>query len=220
MSEKPLLLSEAKSGVLVEDSRPFSRATIAGASVVVFFALVGGGNIAFSFFSSGFQSAPPEGSATSSPAPASAGIIPERLVIPSLGIDAPVEHVGVNAKGNMATPSGYERVAWYKDGTLPGDIGNAVIAGHLDNSLGFPGVFESLNRLSLGERIEVVGKDGERVAFVVKRMTVYDAAKAPAQEIFGGDGVSSQLVLITCNGAWDNAQKSYEKRLVLIAERE
>src|SRR5581483_2097891 len=66
-------------------------------------------------------------------------VLPSRLVIPALSIDANVQYVGVTATGNMATPHGFADVGWYKLGTIPGNQGSAVIAGHVDNGLGMPG---------------------------------------------------------------------------------
>lgn len=141
--------------------------------------------------------------------------IPERLTIAAISVDTSVEMVGLNAAGNMAVPSSYKTVAWYKDGARVNAAGSTVIAGHLNNSLGMAGVFERLHTLGLGDTIVVEG-EGNQVEYVVREMTVYDAELAPTDEIFTTDG-PSQLVLITCNGAWDQGARSYDKRLVIIA---
>ncbi len=66
---------------------------------------------------------------------AAQGDLPRRLRIPSLTIDAFVRHVGINEKGNMATPGNFTDTGWYKYGTVPGFVGSAVIDGHVDNAL-------------------------------------------------------------------------------------
>src|SRR5688572_8435793 len=58
---------------------------------------------------------------------------PTRLEIPSLGIDAAVQEVGITKKGTMGVPRGYDEAGWYKYGAAPGELGSAVLAGHLDN---------------------------------------------------------------------------------------
>lgn len=218
MSEGPLLLSGAKSGVLIEPRRPLRARDVALGVIVALFAVVGASNIVFGAITPAPLSNE-TGAVSSSSTSSVSSVSPERLRIPEIGIDALIEHVGLNPRGNMAVPSTYGTVAWYKDGTTPGDVGNAVIAGHLDNSLGLSGIFENLNRLRIGDRIEIVGENGERITFGIISMNVYKSAAAPADEIFGGDGTSRNLVLITCNGAWDDGVKSYDKRLVVIAER-
>src|SRR5687768_11412154 len=57
---------------------------------------------------------------------------PQRLDIPKLGITAVVEHVGLDAKKNMDVPKDHHNVAWYQHGPVPGEVGNSVVAGHLD----------------------------------------------------------------------------------------
>ena len=46
----------------------------------------------------------------------------------------------------MGTPSQASRVAWYQLGSSPGDVGDAVLAGHLDWTNG-PAVFWYLGKL-------------------------------------------------------------------------
>ena len=95
---------------------------------------------------------------------------PDRVVIPSLGVDANVQVVGVTVSGNMGTPTGenkYNDVAWYKDGAKPGEEGRAVIAGHLDNGFGSSAVFANLDKLKKGDLIVVLSKDGSSSVFNV-----------------------------------------------------
>lgn len=144
-------------------------------------------------------------------------LTPSRLSIPKLGVDTPVEPVGVNARGNMTVPSTYQTVSWYRPGAKAGAAGNTVIAGHLDNSLGLPGVFERLHTLSVGDTVAVEDAAGRSLPYSITSMTVYETGEAPAAEVFATEG-PSQLVLITCNGAWDHEKKSYDKRLVVVAK--
>lgn len=142
--------------------------------------------------------------------------IPERLVVDSIGVQASVESVGLTVAGHMAVPSSYKTVAWYRDGARIGAAGSTVIAGHLNNSLGLAGVFESLHTLSLGDVITVEG-EGKSAQYSVREMSVYAADAAPTETIFATEG-PSRLILITCNGAWDKGARSYDKRLVIVAE--
>ena len=140
---------------------------------------------------------------------------PVRLFVPRLGVNAPIEQVGVTRQGNMDVPSGAETVGWYKLGPKPGEKGNAVISGHLDTLLG-PAVFWRLNELVQGDEIVVRDARAELRTFSVVRTQAYDAANAPLEEIFGsGSGVNLQL--ITCNGSWVEHKRSYDKRLVVFA---
>lgn len=140
---------------------------------------------------------------------------PVRIRIPALGVDAEVQHVGVNAKGNMAVPTNYTDTAWYENGPAPGDRGSAVIAGHVNNGLGLSGVFEHLKDLTVGDDIYIERADGEEVHFVVIGSRVYPYTDAPEEVIFNPSG-SARLNLITCDGSWVQEDKTYDQRLVVF----
>src|SRR5262249_51609088 len=85
---------------------------------------------------------------------------PARLIIPSLSIDANVQYVGVKKDGSMGTPDNFTDVAWYRYGTIPGQLGSAVIDGHVDNGLALAGVFKHLQDIKVGDDVYVGTKDG------------------------------------------------------------
>lgn len=145
-------------------------------------------------------------------------IVPARISIPSIDVTAPVEMVAQKSDGSMATPSSFFSVGWYKLGPKPGANGNAVFAGHVNNALGMNGVFANLERVKLGDRIEVADASGRVLAYEVVSREVYPTASAPIRDIFSTAG-SSQLVLITCEGDWISSARSYDHRLVLVAKR-
>jgi hypothetical protein len=143
-------------------------------------------------------------------------LTPVRLTILSLGVGAAVEAVGVKEGGAMANPSSFTTTGWYKYGARPGEAGNAVIAGHVNNGLGLSGVFARLPEIAIGATITVTDNSGRTLNYVVVEKTQYSTTEAPLQEIFSITG-PSQLVLITCEGDWIPASRSYDKRLVVLA---
>lgn len=147
------------------------------------------------------------------------GRTPMELLVPRLGIAAAVQPVGTTAVGVMGTPSGkrkYRDVGWYKAGPAPGESGNAVIAGHLDNGFGFSAVFRDLEILVVGDVILTKTADGKELHFVVEKVVAYDNNAAAAQEVFQTSG-PSKLVLITCTGDWQFWKMQYTKRLAVYA---
>jgi LPXTG-site transpeptidase (sortase) family protein len=143
---------------------------------------------------------------------------PARLIIPSLEIDAPIEVVERDDQSIMAAPSSVEKVAWYNLGPRPGEPGNAVIAGHLDDVRGRPAVFWSLDELAAGDEIIVRYADKSEIHFEVLEVETYDADAAPMERIFGVD-FNRDLNLITCDGEWNAQSKLYDRRLVVYARR-
>lgn len=139
---------------------------------------------------------------------------PARLKIPSLDIDANVQYVGVNGKGEMGIPSNFKDVAWYRYGTIPGQLGSAVIAGHVDNGLGLPAVFWDLKDLKAGDDVYIVAEDGSRLHFLVSDVATYPYTDSPAERIFA-ESDKARLNLITCSGKWLPGKRTYSERLVI-----
>lgn len=149
------------------------------------------------------------------PQPKIGAIVPTRLRIPSLGIDTQVEQVGKTKDGAMDVPNSFWTVGWYKLGAKPGEIGNAVIDGHLDNPKG-PSIFWDLKKLVPGSRIFVSDNKGQELVFEVYDNADYPFDSAPLEKIFG-TASNVQLNLITCGGVFDQKSHNYDRRLVVYA---
>ena len=155
--------------------------------------------------------------ATSTPKPSSS-TLPSRLIIPSLNIDANVQQVGINVKGNMGTPNNFTDVAWYKPGTIPGEKGSAVMDGHVDNGLALAGVFKKLNTIKVGDDVYVTRADGVKLHFrVVDTQLVPYTDKSANEKVFTQND-AARLNLITCTGEWVPGDKTYDHRLVVYTK--
>ena len=143
--------------------------------------------------------------------------LPKRLEIPKLGVNAKVQYVGLNSDGEMDVPSNGSDVAWFNLGSLPGEIGSAVIAGHLDDRNGRPAVFWNVHKLVAGDNVYVIDGNNNKKRFRVISLEKYETGTAPMEKIFGAnDGI--YLNLITCGGVWNNAKNNYTERLVVFME--
>jgi len=142
---------------------------------------------------------------------------PQTLTIQKLGVNAEIESVAMDEKGNMDVPKQVMNVAWYNLGAKPGERGNAVIAGHLDTVTGKPAVFFKLSTLEAGDTIMVTDADNNSYTYTVVSKENYPYDNFPLQEVFG---VSSKkrLNLITCEGSFDQTAKNYSHRTVVYAE--
>ncbi|HEX7733608.1 MAG TPA: class F sortase [Ktedonobacteraceae bacterium] len=152
---------------------------------------------------------------TASAAPASS-IHPDRLLIPAIQVNAPIEAVGIDRNGDLATPTRnpWEDTGWYADGPLPGTQGSAVIDGHLDRPGGSPAVFWLLRQLRAGDMVKVHVSNGATLRFQVTDVEYYEPQNAPLQQIFG-DSSGIYLNLITCAGDWIPNQHQTKLRLVV-----
>lgn len=143
--------------------------------------------------------------------------LPVRLVIPAINVNAAIEHVGVDSRGNMEVPSNVVDVGWFKLGSRPGVKGSAVISGHFNGENGEEGVFNKLDRLKKGHKLHIKDDKGAMITFIVQKSRVYNPGYA--EEVFSTND-NTYLNLITCDGVWDKDKKSYSKRLVIFASIE
>lgn len=140
---------------------------------------------------------------------------PVRLIIPAINVNAGVQNVGVTPKGDMEVPSNTTDVGWFDLGPRPGEIGSSVIAGHFDGKSGEKGVFFDLYKLKEGDKLYVENDKGITISFRVLGSRIYYPGYA--DDVFSrNDG--TYLNLITCDGVWDGAKKTFSKRLVVSAE--
>jgi len=143
--------------------------------------------------------------------------IPLNLSIPSIGVDAPIEQVGLTKDGNLDVPKDGVYTGWFDIGAKPGEMGSAVINGHYGTwPDGSHSVFDNLSKIKVGDKVSVRDDKGQVFDFVVTQIKTY-GADAVVPEIFNRtDG--SYLNLITCNGEWIASQKTYTKRFVVFTE--
>jgi LPXTG-site transpeptidase (sortase) family protein len=153
-------------------------------------------------------------SATPAPAssPADPGVRPELVVVPALGVRAPV--AGIRTEdGSLTPPSDPSRVGWWTGGARPGaSAGAAVVTGHTVRAGG--GAFDDLETLAAGD--DVVVRSGAReVAYAVDTVEVLsrDELARRSASLFGRTG-PGRLVLITCED-WDGT--AYRSNVVVTA---
>lgn len=137
------------------------------------------------------------------------------LIIDKIGVSAPLELVGFDANGNMATPSGPNVVALYSQGAKIGSVGNVVISGHKDTERG-KAVFYNLSKLVVGDTILVTDSKGKGYKYVVDSKNSYPRDNFPSKELFS-NGTTARLNLVTCAGTYDRSIKAYTQRLVVSA---
>jgi LPXTG-site transpeptidase (sortase) family protein len=142
--------------------------------------------------------------------------LPVRLLIPKLGVDTNITYMGLTKSGDMDVPPDLVNVGWYKYGTKPGEVGSAVIAGHLEGTKDL-GVFIGLDKLQPGDLVKIRNDRDEIIEFIVRDKHTYKQDERPSEIFNSSDG--SHLNLITCTGVWSNAQQRYSHRLVVFTDK-
>lgn len=177
------------------------------------------------------------GSAPSSPAsgsaPASAGsgtegfqdpaapaarssATPVSVSIPAIGVQSDLEDLHRGSAGELDPPVDWDSAGWFSDGIVPGEVGPAVIAGHVDSPTS-AAVFFRLDELVAGDEIHVAMSDGTTRTFTVDRSERAAKSAFPTSDVYGTTP-TAQLRLITCDGVFDTATGHYTDNLIVFAD--
>jgi sortase family protein len=140
---------------------------------------------------------------------------PVRVTIPAIGVDSTLTDIGVDAAGALVPPADFAQAGWFAAGPVPGEVGPAVLAGHVDDRSG-PAVFFRLEDLTAGDQVVVTDGDGERHTFTVTRVEAYPKTAFATAEVYGPTA-GPELRLITCGGTFDRSRRSYTDNVVVFA---
>lgn len=137
-----------------------------------------------------------------------------RLLVPSVGIDAPI--VPIQMSGNTLTPpDDASLVGWWTGSAKPGSkTGQTLITGHTVHTGG--GQMDHLGAISPGGIIEIVTPDGN-LWYRETQVVVYskDQVSQHAQQLFGQNRTKNRLVLVTCTG-WTGSY--YTSNVIVFAD--
>ena len=143
--------------------------------------------------------------------------LPVRVQIPKIGVASSLDRLGRAPDGTVQVPGPdrWEVPGWYELGPRPGELGSAVILGHVDSTRG-PAVFFRLRELRAGDEIEVTRADGSSVRFVVQRTAQYDKQRFPTDEVYYPT-LTSALRLVTSGGEFDTSTGHYRSNIIVFA---
>jgi len=161
-------------------------------------------------------------SASSPPpaAPAAPGLgrsAPVTISIASIKVHASVDQVGLAPDGALEEQplSRAANAAWYRLGPAPGQVGPAVIVGHVDTKHS-QAVFFNLSRLRPGAKVVITRADGHSVTFTVDSLGTYLKTDFPTKAVYGQTSYPA-LRLVTCGGPFDRVAGSYRDNIVVFA---
>lgn len=141
--------------------------------------------------------------------------VPLELKIPKIGIDTRIQPVGLNADKSLAVPADYHQAGWYTGSPTPGQIGAAIIDGHVDNVAGI-GVFWRLRELTAGDQFQIVRADSSVISFKVVGIQAYPQNKFPTDVVYDKIAYAG-LRLITCGGVFSTVTHHYSDNIVVFA---
>lgn len=157
--------------------------------------------------------------------------VPERLIIPALGVDAGVQKIGVDrtatpdssGKYPLGVPTDKTEAGWYAEGPEPGaGSGTVLMNGHTyrDGSAIFKADFAKA--IQQGQRIDVVVDNGTRCPYRISRVwrevnSKHDYPRiVESQHLYDFSG-PERLFLATCGGNWNALSQSYDDISIVLA---
>ncbi|WP_233097783.1 class F sortase [Dictyobacter vulcani] len=108
---------------------------------------------------------------------------PVHIKIPAINVDTDIEPVGVLPSGNMDTPqhNPWDGTGWYNSGTRPGELGSAVIDGHVDRPGGGPAIFWNLRNMKPGDKVLITTRSGQHLSFHTTKSEAIPPDKATSR---------------------------------------
>ena len=140
---------------------------------------------------------------------------PVRVVIPAIRVDAPVVPLGLNRDRTMQVPRHLADAGWFRPGPEPGEVGPAVIVGHLNARSG-QGVFSRLSQLRRGAVITVRLRNGTTVRFVARSMLRVSKSRFPTKLVYARTAKPT-LRVITCAGKLNPATGHHTDNYIVFA---
>ncbi|MGB5760351.1 MAG: class F sortase [Acidimicrobiales bacterium] len=163
----------------------------------------------------------PDGSSTPSPStsptspPSTQVAAPIGIRIPAIDVEATMLPLGLKNDGSIEVPSDFSQTGWWADGPEPGEVGPAVILGHVDSRQG-PAVFYDLRRLQPGDTVQIDRVDGSAVTYAVDRVEKHPKNAFPTETVYGPTP-EPVLRLVTCGGDFDRDARSYKDNVIVFA---
>lgn len=140
---------------------------------------------------------------------------PERIRIPVIGVNSPLEELGRGPEGTIEVPQDWNVAGWFAEGPRPGQRGPAVILGHVDSRSG-PAVFYGLRELMPGDKILIDQRDGRTAAFIVDRTERRPKTRFPTTDVYFPT-LRPVLRLVTCGGSFDESSGHYRDNVIVFA---
>jgi hypothetical protein len=141
---------------------------------------------------------------------------PVRLVVPSTGVDAPVQALDLNSDGSVPVPQVAWAAAWYGFSAESGAPGNAVLAGHRDWDR-HQGVFWGLGNVQPGDDVWLQDGADNWYLYRVIWNASYPEGREPIDALVGPTETPS-VTLLTCSGTFSHDAGEYLERRAVRAE--
>ena len=140
---------------------------------------------------------------------------PAVIRIPRLDVEARIIPLGLQDDGSIEVPEDPDQAGWWLGGPEPGELGPAVILGHVDSQEEGPAVFFYLRYMEAGDEIHIDRVDGSTITYVVESTERHDKDEFPTDAVYGPTEQPT-LRLVTCGGDFDFGVRTYEDNVIVF----
>jgi hypothetical protein len=157
---------------------------------------------------------------------------PTRMFIPALGVDAPIETIGLDRRrarpddsgqAPLGAPVDQRKAGWYAAGPKPGSgMGTVLTNGHTyrDGSAIFQEDFAAL--VAVGQQIDLLLDNGTTCSYRISTVwrnvdAVQDYPQLVASERLYEQQGPERLFLATCGGPWVESARMFKDINVVLA---
>lgn len=143
---------------------------------------------------------------------------PVSLSAPTIGVRTSLMKLDLNTDRTVQVPplTKDAPAGWYRRSPTPGQLGPAIILGHVDTAKYGAAVFYKLGQLAVGDTVSITRADRRTVRFRVDEVARYPKAQFPSAKVYGNIDRPG-LRLITCGGQFDFAGNTYKDNTVVFA---
>ena len=142
---------------------------------------------------------------------------PLSIDIPKIDVRSTLLSLGFGRHRGIELPpaSAPMQAGWFSGGPAPGEIGSAVIFGHVvgDHQ---EGIFFRLHELVPGDLVLIKRQDGSTATFQVTHIEELSKGSFPIDAVHG-DTTDAELRLVTCGAAFNQMSHSYRNDIIVFA---
>ncbi|QFG68543.1 class F sortase [Ornithinimicrobium pratense] len=144
--------------------------------------------------------------------------LPVSVSIPAIDVTSDLLHLGLNPDGTLQVPQGpdFDSAAWYDGSPRPGEVGPAVLEGHVSSIGRGPSIFFNLTQLQVGDTIDVTRQDGTIATFEVYDLQQFPKDSFPTVQVYGPTK-GPELRLITCGGTIAQSTGRFADNIIIFA---
>jgi len=143
---------------------------------------------------------------------------PRAIYINKINIAARVKPMALNPDNSVQAPINIFDSGWYTGSVKPGEAGAMLVDGH--STTDGQALFGKLNTLVKGDQIQIEKGDGTRLNYeVVSTETVDKDAVDMKKLLLPYGNALRALNLITCSGAWDDAENTLTQRTLVYTQQ-